>query len=272
MCPSIAVIIVTHNSQNVIDRCVDSLLKQTKRIEQIIIVDSGSGDTRAIEKLSSTDQVQVFKETNIGFSNCNNVGYSKISDKTDFVVFANPDTILTDRFMEDMISAFKHEPTVGILTGKLLHFDMENDLPSGKIDSTGVFRKRFGRWYDRGQGEIDSGQYESIEYVPAICGALMCCRNDLLKQFDGKVFNPDFFMYKEDIELSLRSIKKGFKLLYTPSLIAYHGRGWQKDRTSMPIFLREMSAKNEVKLYLLHPSPYILWALFKYLLVKIFRV
>ncbi len=272
MCPSIAVIIVTHNSQNVIDSCVDSLLKQTKCVDQIIIVDSGSSETHYLGKYSSVGQIQIFKEDNIGFSGSNNVGYSKISDKTGFVVFANPDTILTDSFTEDMISVFKDEPTVGILTGKLLHFDMEQNLPSGKIDSTGIFRKWFGRWYDRGQGEIDRGQYDSAEYVPAICGALMCCRNDLLKQFGGKVFNPDFFMYKEDVELSLKSIKKGFKLLYNPSLVAYHGRGWQKDRTSMPLFLREMSARNEVKLYLSHPSPYILWALFKYLLVKIFRV
>lgn len=272
MCPSIAVIIVTHNSQNVIDSCIDSLLIQTKCVDQIIVVDSGSSNTHYLGKYSSLEQVQVFKETNIGFSKSNNVGYSKISDKTDFVVFANPDTILTDKFIENMISIFEGETSVGILTGKLLHFDLENNLPSGKIDSTGIFRKWFGRWYDRGQGEVDCGQYDSAEYVPAICGALMCCRNDLLKQFDGKVFEPDFFMYKEDIELSLKSIKKGFKLLYNPSLIAYHGRGWQKDRTSMPLYLREMSARNEVKLYLLHPSPYILWALFKYLLVKIFRV
>lgn len=272
MCPSIAVIIVTHNSQKVIDSCVDSLLKQTQRVEQIIIVDSGSHETSYIDKYSCTDQIQIFKEANIGFSSSNNVGYSKISNKTDFVVFANPDTILPDLFMEDMITVFEGEPVVGILTGKLLHFDMENNLPTGKIDSTGIFRKWFGRWYDRGQGEVDCGQYESIEYVPAICGALMCCRNTVLKQFDGNVFNQDFFMYKEDIELSLKTVKKGFKLLYNPSLIAYHGRGWQKDRTSMPLFLREMSAKNEMKLYLSHPSPYILWALFKYLLVKIFRV
>lgn len=272
MCPSIAVIIVTHNSQDVIDSCVDSLLQQTKRVDQVVIVDSGSNETHYVEKFSSTDQIQIFKETNIGFSKSNNVGYSKISNKIDFVVFANPDTILADTFMEDMVSGFKDDHSVGILTGKLLHIDMESKLPSGKIDSTGVFRKWFGRWYDRGQGEVDSGQYESAEYVPAICGALMCCRNDLLKQFDGEVFNPEFFMYKEDIELSLKSIKKGFKLLYNPSLIAYHGRGWQKDRAAMPLFLREMSANNEVKLYLSHPSPYILWALFKYLLVKIFRV
>ena len=45
-------------------------------------------------------------------------------------------------------------------------------------------------------------------------------------------------------------------------------RGWQRERSRMPYNLRLAAATNEVRLYQRHPSPYILWALAKYLLVR----
>jgi GT2 family glycosyltransferase len=84
----------------------------------------------------------------------------------------------------------------------------------------------------------------------------------------GPVFDPDFFLYKEDIELSLRMRKAGWQLLYDPRLLAYHGRGWNKKRGEMAVKLRCMAAANEILLYKKHPSPYMLWAWMKYLLVR----
>jgi GT2 family glycosyltransferase len=75
-------------------------------------------------------------------------------------------------------------------------------------------------------------------------------------------------MYKEDIELGMRLRKLGFSIMYDSSLVAYHCRGWQATRKKMAPALRLHAARNEVLLYRKHPSPYMLWALGKYLLVR----
>lgn len=100
----------------------------------------------------------------------------------------------------------------------------------------------------------------------------MCCRLEALARFaDTGVFDERFFLYKEDIELSLRLRKNGWKLLYQPRVRAFHCRGWQRQRSDVPYTARLLAAKSEILLYLRHPSPYMLWAIGKYLLVRLFR-
>jgi GT2 family glycosyltransferase len=167
----------------------------------------------------------------------------------------------------------KNNPSIGAVGGKVYRYDMERRRPTNIFDSTGIIRKWYGRWQDRGQGFEDKGQFDVSEEVLAICGAVMFCRCSALME-NGHVFafDPDFFLYKEDIELSLRLRKKGWSLKYFPDLIAYHGRGWNTDRHSMPFVLRRTAAESELLLYKKHPSPYMLWAILKYILVRLLRV
>ncbi len=72
----------------------------------------------------------------------------------------------------------------------------------------------------------------------------------------GGVFDPNFFMYKEDIDLSLRLRAKGWRLMLWPKLLCYHGRGWQ-GRRRMPMNTKYLSSRNELRLCL----RYRLWGL-----------
>jgi GT2 family glycosyltransferase len=103
----------------------------------------------------------------------------------------------------------------------------------------------------------------------------MFCRLEALRETElapSTVMDPKFFMYKEDIDLSLRLRKQGWKLLFSPQLKAYHCRGWKKERSQVPRSLRIQSAKNEIRLHYRLKSPYILYSLLKYVSVKIFNL
>jgi GT2 family glycosyltransferase len=243
---------------------------------EIILVDSGSQDTTYIDQLTEEKKLTVFKTDNIGFSRANNIGYQQIKTKTNYVLFLNPDAFLSDAmalagaidFMEQQEST-----TIGCITGRLIGFEHDAGKSTGYIDSTGIFRKWFGRWYDRGHAQKDVGQYMDAQDVPAACGAFMFCRKSTLDQIAlqrGIIFDPDFFLYKEDIELSLRIQKSLWRIVYLPNIIIYHCRGWQT-RTQIPHRLRLTAAENEILLYRKHPSPYIFWAFFKYFLVRYLR-
>lgn len=272
MSPKVAAIVVSYNSEATIERCLQGLDAQDYPLDTIILVDSGSSDLNYLQAAAQKHFVQLVLSENVGFSKANNLGLTNIPQDIDFVLFVNPDLFLEPDFVIKALRIFKNEPLTGMLSGKLLGYDMEQDKPSGRIDSTGILRKWYGRWYDRGQGEPDNRQYEHPESMPALCGALLFCRNAAFKSLAGPVFDPDFFLYKEDIELGLRMRKSGWKLLYHPGLTGYHCRGWQNERGLMPYELRLMAAKSEILLYKKHPSPYVLWALLKYFLVRVFRL
>ncbi|MCI5180165.1 MAG: glycosyltransferase family 2 protein [Candidatus Electrothrix sp. AW3_4] len=270
---TVAVIIVTHNSQDVLPRCVDALSQQAVPTD-IILVDAGSKDTAYLNAYLNKANIQVLLNDNIGFSRANNQGYQAVSQAVKYILFLNPDAFLTKNALRNTLHCIENNKRIGCVGGRLLGFDHHNNRPTGRIDSTGVLRKWYGRWYDRSQGEKDTGQHLMQEDVPALCGAFLFCRQALLAELaqgmsnKNNVFDPDFFLYKEDIELCLRIRKLGWRLVYDPSIQVYHCRGWQKERQQVPYQQRLTAARSELILYTKHPSLYILWAVFKYLLVR----
>lgn len=277
--PTCSVIIVTHNSQAVIPACLQALLAQTHPPGQIVIVDSGSAQTDYLTAYASHPTIQLdLQKENIGFCQGNNQGLSHVPAETDYILFLNPDAFLTPTFIQEAL-ALMEQPScshVGALSGLLWGYDQWQKSPTGRLDSAGIFRTWYGRWYDRGQGNpYQEGQYNQIEAVPALCGALMFCRHEALKSVllgPHQVMDPSFYMYKEDIDLSLRLRRKGWALYFCPHLLAYHCRGWQKDRSQVPRHFRLLSARNEMRLYVRLFSPCYFYAALKYLVVKVFNL
>jgi len=274
MTSELSIILVTHNSAADIQFCLDCIGRQSSPVDKVIIIDSGSANTDYLSSLQYEGELDVQLCANIGYGKANNIGYSKVAQHDNAVVlFINPDTYLKEDFCEVLLEKLEHYPDVAVFTGRLLGFDRKSRKPTGKIDSTGIFRRWFGRWQDRGRGMVDNGQFMTPEIgIPAACGALLCCRVRDLHYFEQQIFDPDFFLYKEDIEFSLRLQSLGKKIGYFPDLSAYHCRGWQMARQTMPHRLRMIAARNEIKLYQKHPSPYIIWALWKLFLVRFLKV
>jgi N-acetylglucosaminyl-diphospho-decaprenol L-rhamnosyltransferase len=272
MATSIHVVIVTHNSSAVLESCLVHLDKQTIPAQEVIVVDSGSSDTAYLQPLSSRGGLRLVTTDNIGFGRANNLGFQLLRGVEEgMVVFLNPDTFLPPDFFAQAVGVLNENPGAGAISGKLLAFDVLSMKATGKIDSAGIYRHWYGRWYDRGQGKQDVGQYDLIASPPALCGALLCCRLKALEPFGETVFDPDFFLYKEDIDLCLRLRKNGWTLIYDPRLIAYHCRGWSRRRHSVAYALRLTAASSEVLLCKKHPGPQLFWAWSKYLAVRLLR-
>lgn len=274
--PLCAVIIVTHNSQPYLATCLAHLKAQTQRPDQIIIVDSGSFDTGYLSAHAKEKGVVLcLQKENIGFCRGNNIGLSYVSFKTDYILFLNPDAFLWPSFIQRAIVRMENAASarIGVLSGLLLGYDVEKKAATGLIDSSGIFRTWYGKWYDRDQGNVYGKRiFPDLEPVPAICGALMFCRLNAIQSVylgPNQAMDESFFMYKEDIDLSLRLRKKGWSLIFDPSLTAYHCRGWNQNRAAVPRVFRLMSAKNEMRLNARIKSPYYFYSALKYLAVKL---
>ena len=275
---SVSVVIVTHNSSVFMSRLIYSLECQTKMPDLVVIVDSGSTSTEYLDRLrTSALTCSIILKSNIGFAAGSNEGW-RISRDHDFVLFLNPDAFLTPDYLEQSIQFMEDEAqqNVGMLTGTLLGYNISQDCPTGFVDSTGIMQTWYGRSYDRDQGAPTSVLKKyggKPNAVPAICGAAMLARQAALSSVSvgGNIFQSDYFMYKEDIDLSWRVARAGWTLIHHPDLAVYHCRGW-KSRTAMPKALRLLSAKNEIKMFYKHRSPYIFFGLIKYCGVKLLNL
>mgnify|MGYP001320402581 CR=1 FL=1 len=273
--PAIAVVIVTHDSARVLPSCLAALAEQSVPPAEVLVVDSGSGDPSYLDAPPPLRTVRVVRlAENVGFSQANNIGFRQCGTETDYLLFLNPDALLAPDALAQAVRLLEADRRVGILGGLLRGYDFSLRQPTGLIDSAGICRKWYGRWVDRGQGDLDHGQYCRAQDVPAVCGAMLFCRRSALEQVllpGPAVFDPDFFLYKEDIELCLRVRRRGWLVRFAPGVAAWHGRGW-KQRGEMSLALRTAAARSEIILYRKHPSPYLLWALMKYLAVRILKV
>jgi len=272
MDPFVSIIIVTHNSQTELNRCIEALDCQSAKPGQLVVVDSGSDDISYLQFLADRDDCSLLTFENIGYGAGNNRGLQVVDSRCDYVLIINPDTFLSKTAIEDALRVLRSMPEVALLTGLLEGYDLQGSGPTGKIDSSGVFRTWYGRWYDRGMGtRVTDGNYRP-GYIPAVCGAFMFCRLSVVSSEMPEFFDESFFMYKEDIELCIRLSGKGWKFYFSPDVRAYHCRGWGHSRRSISRTSKLLSAENEVRIYRKHPSIYAAWAGLKYFLVRYLNI
>ena len=254
MSSPLAVVIVTYDPEPVLEAVVDALLREPDPPKHIVIVDNASTVTTTLERVEQHHpDVRVLRQgRNLGYCAANNIGCRAVPDAS-YVLFLNPDAIVTPGFLAGAVRELDARPDVAAVGPKLLQLDTSTLQPTGRIDSTGLAQAWWGRIFDRGQGEIDTGQYDGPpEEVPALCGAALVARRAALEHVapDGEVFDERFFMFKEDVDLSYRLTAAGWRLLFLSSLVAHHARGnLQIDRASIAPWVRRRSLANEWRLW-----------------------
>ena len=167
------------------------------------------------------------------------------------MLFLNPDVIVPPALLARVRSVMYEERTrqLGVLGVRLMGWDFANARATGSVDSTGVFPVWSG-WRDRRTGSPPAS--DAIEEVPALCGAFFLAREEALQAValgSGEVWDPRYFAYKEDVELSLRLHRAGWRIGMWHGAEAWHGRGWDPDRRKMPRSVRLLSARNDVRLH-----------------------
>lgn len=246
----VGVIIVTHDSGRFLRRSLTALQASATAPDRVVIVDSGSSDDAYVTEAAQSYEgaIAIRHHDNVGFCAANNIGIDALDD-VDSLLFLNPDAFVSPGFLCGALSILDSGPTIGAVGPKLLSANADSGELTGLIDSAGIFQTRYGRIYDRGQGEVDRGQHDDgIEDVPALCAAAMLCRRDALLAIadHGEVFDERFFMYKEDVDVSFRLGRAGWRTVYEPSLVVAHCRGW--NRATMSTWARRRSLTNEWRL------------------------
>jgi GT2 family glycosyltransferase len=254
----VSVTIVTYNSGRFIKRCLESVLAQRYARKEIIVIDNAStdGTVDILEQFEDRCRI-VYNDENIGFAAAQNQAIGISSGH--WVLTLNPDVLLLPNFIQALVDAGQFDSRIGTVCGKLLAILANFDLPDKPlVDSTGIYFTPTLRHLDRGSQEVDNGHYLNHEYVFGATAAAALYRREMIDDvaIEGDFFDPDFFVYREDADVSWRSQLFGWKCMYTPHARGYHVRNvLPGNRRALPPVINMHSVKNRFLMRIKNMTP-----------------
>ena len=208
-----SVIIVNWNGRRFLAKCLESLRQQAYRHFSIIFVDNGSNDGSIDFVIRNYPEIKTIAlPSNVGFSVANNIAIKTV--QTEYVALLNNDAVAHPLWLQSLIGALEAYPEAGFAASKMLFYDKPEI-----IDRVGDVYTRAGTGLLRGRGEPASS-YNKLEWVFGACAGAALYRTRMLR--DTVVFDEDFFLLYEDVDLSFRAQLKGYKCLYVPEAVVYH--------------------------------------------------
>ena len=248
--PQIAVHIVTHNNTGTIKSCLDALQAQTIGFD-VCIVDNASHDG-TVERIRALGYPVIENTVNTGYSAAHNQAIR--CTENPYILTLNPDVRLMPDFLEQMLASFEANPNVGAQAGLLLRVNSLDENPIC-VDSCGLTMQANHRQKLRYEGCAVEDVPQTPEMIFGPDGAAAMYRRTMLKGIatDGEIFDEDFFLQKEDIDLCWRIIYAGWDALFVPAARAHHIRGFRPgQRKPVDRMTRQYAVRNRYLLLMKH--------------------
>lgn len=261
----LSVVIVNYNVKYFLEQCLHAAKKAAAKVSsEIIVVDNDSVDGSCQMVSEKFPEIELISNNkNTGFSKANNQAI-RIA-KGEYVLLLNPDTVVEEDSFLKIINFMDQHPEAGGLGVKMIDGkgrflpESKRGLPTPEVAFWKMFgfsklfprSKRFSRYH---LGYLDK---DKIHEVEVLAGAFMLLRKETLNKVG--LLDEDYFMYGEDIDLSYRIIKGGYKNFYFPetTIIHYKGESTKKGSVNyvkvfynaMIIFAQKHFSKGNAKRY-----------------------
>ena len=235
----LSIVIVNYNVQHFLEQCLHSVFAATKNVvAEIWVVDNNSVDGSVEMVKEKFPQVKLIaSKENLGFSKGNNLAIKKSIGE--YILLLNPDTLVEEDTFEKVINFMDKTPKSGGLGVKMVDGkgiflpESKRSLPTPEVAFHKIFglssifpkSKKFGKYHC---GYLDKNENHEIEILS---GAFMLMRKEALDKVG--LLDESFFMYGEDIDLSYRLIKGGYKNYYFSDTRIIHYKGESTKKSSV---------------------------------------
>lgn len=231
MDPRLSIVVVNYNVRHFLEQCLMAIERAQRGMPlEVFVVDNASVDgSPAMVKRRFPWVKLIENHWNLGFSRANNQALRRA--RGSYVLVLNPDTLIQEDTLQVLIEALDRDPAIGAVGCKLLNPDgtfqlgSRRSLPTPWVAFTRIIglsrmfprNRLFGRYNltylppDQG-GEVD-----------VLSGSLMMLRKSALDRVG--LFDEDYFMYGEDIDLCYRIRQAGYRIWYEPRTSAIHYKG-----------------------------------------------
>ncbi len=230
--PDVSVVIVSYNTRDLTLRCLRELIdSRTPQVRfDVTVVDNASNDGSADAIAEHFPEVRLLRLTeNVGWGRGVNRG--AVACDGEYLLLLNPDTVPVGQVVADLFTFAEQRPDHGIYTGRTLLADGTDDgyscwgLPS--LWSQFTFATGLSTAFPRHHWANPEGlpRYDrrSTREVPAVSGCLLLIRRELFCQLGG--FDPQFFLYSDDIDLCARAVALGARPVLHPGAAVIHVGG-----------------------------------------------
>ena len=231
----LTVIIVLYNSTNIIFECLKSLSNFS-----IIIVDNGKND-KLLSKLNNYSNIKKIIKTkkNLGFGNAVNLAFDHI--KTEFFLVLNPDLILEENSIVELLKISKADSNCAISAPYI----------STDKDSYSMLPE-YGKSIVRNEDQFRSSQMlDNLKPSGNFCAQVTkgCVLLINSKYFnDVGMFTKDYFLFWEEVDLCRKFKKKKLSVIISSKAVAFHKEGTSAKKT-LSVYITRIYHSEKSPLY-----------------------
>lgn len=202
--PLVSLITINYNTAEHTIHLLRSIQKLSYENLEIIVVDNGSNeDPKDVFLNEFPEIIYVRSDENLGFAGGNNIGITKASGE--FIFFINNDTELEDEIIPRLIDRFFSDPTIGLISPKILYYKTKIIQFAGYTPLSIVARNRA-----IGNKTTDNGEFNRLVDSPYGHGAALMVKKEVINEV-GKM--PEiYFLYYEELDWCEMIRRKGYKI------------------------------------------------------------
>lgn len=233
----LSIIIINHNDRENLLRCLNSIYKNTPKIDfETIVIDNNStnGSISFINNLFKEIRL-IENKTNAGFARAANQGIRLANGK--YILLLNNDTVVLPCSLNNLQNFMNSRPDALIVGGRVLNPDGSIQFSCREFPNylTAIFNRqsiftslfknnRFSKNYLMSDWSHDAAR--QVDWVSA-CYLIM--HRNVIEKLG--LMDERFFMYCEDVDLCYRAKQKSFKVYYFPGaeIVHYSGNSKKQD-------------------------------------------
>jgi hypothetical protein len=230
------IVIVNYNSTRYLIGCLESIYHHLNgHTANVYIIDNGSTDGPDAIPSKFPHARMIFRKHNSGFASAVNAGIKK--GDAPYVLILNPDTLILDKFFDNLFNFLENNPDVGALGPKIL--DQDNNIQGSArafpTPATALFGRNslLSRMLPQNRvtrKNILTSGAEQNQPMPVdwVSGACMMVRREAVASVGG--LDEQFFMYWEDADWCKRMKNRGWRVIYYPKATILHFVGGSSEK------------------------------------------
>jgi GT2 family glycosyltransferase len=220
--PSVSVIVLAFGPEPLLEECVRSVLRSRDVSVELHLVDNGCSNPQLTE-LARLPGVRLHTPAgNLGFAG--GVVHAAGAAEADLLCLVNSDAVVEPEAIAELVTRAS-DPDVGVVSGSVRFLD-----DPAAVNSAGNPLHVLGFAWSGGFGE-EAERFAVGRQVAVASGAALALRRAVWEELGG--FEPRFFMYHEDVDLSLAAWQHGYTVEYVPSAVVLHDYHFSRTPTKV---------------------------------------
>ncbi len=218
-------VVTFNNPISMLDTLIKSCRRCTLKLKLVFVDNSNNPEIRDYCNIQQIDYL--VPDSNIGFGKAHNIAIERYADLARYFVVSNPDIEIHDGALEKLVRFMDFNPEVTLSVPLILNSDGSVQYVHKRLPAPHIFvgRRFFPRFLKRfiqrdlDLYELKDQTFEKPLEVPSMSGCFMFFRSSSLKKING--FDPRYFMYAEDIDITREAGKLGPTVLFPEAKVTH---------------------------------------------------